>query len=109
MMPTMPPRGRLKLRPSISSRSPKPLRRPFDFDHQLAEPRAGRNVDLVGLVALLEFLGGQLLVARQARLALGLSRLRIGAHPLELARQRLAQRLALALLERQALFLLLEP
>jgi hypothetical protein len=28
MIPTMPPRGMLKLRPSMRTRSPKPLRRP---------------------------------------------------------------------------------
>ena len=32
-----------------------PCAEPCDLDHQFAQPRAGRNVDFVGLVALLEF------------------------------------------------------
>ena len=101
MMPTMPPRGRMKDRPSMRSRSPKPLRRPLTSITSSPRRSPGRDVDLVGLVALLEFARGQLLVALQAGLALGLAGLRVLAHPLELVLERLAQRLALALLELQ--------
>src|SRR5262249_50710359 len=85
------------------------LAQPLDADHQVPEPLAGRNVDLVGLVALLEFARGELLIALQARLALGLTGLGVLAHPFELVRERLAQRLALALLDGETLLLLLEP
>src|SRR6185437_2996538 len=67
----------------------------LDLDHQVAEARAGRDVDLIGLIALLELTRSELLVARQARLALGLPRLGIGAHPFELARHGLLERRAL--------------
>ena len=85
------------------------LAQALDLDDQVAQPRSGRDVDLVGLVALLELLGGELIVAGQARFALGLTCLRIGAHPLEFARECFAQCVALAFLERQPLFLLFEP
>src|SRR4029077_10262296 len=67
-------------------------------DHQVAEPLARRDIDLVGLVAFLELARGELLVALQGALALGLTRLGVLPHPLELVRQRLAQPLLLALL-----------
>src|SRR5256885_520716 len=67
-------------------------------DHQIPETLPGRNVDLVGLVALLEFARGELLVALQPRLALRLARLGGLPYPLQLASEALAQPLALALL-----------
>src|SRR5262249_17499729 len=78
-------------------------------DHQVAETLTRRNVDLVGLVALLDLARRELFVALQSRLALRLPRLGILPYPLELVRERLAKRLALTLLECQPLFLLLEP
>src|SRR5205807_293274 len=39
------------------------LAEPLDLDHQIPEPLSGRDVDLVGFVALLEFARGELLVA----------------------------------------------
>src|SRR6185437_8982397 len=74
------------------------LAQSLDLDHELSEALAGRDVDLVGLVTLLKFPRGQLLVALQAGLALGLTGLGILPHPLELVLEGLAQRLALALL-----------
>src|SRR5579864_1663024 len=85
------------------------LAQPLGRDHQIAEPLARRNVDLIGLVALLELARGELLVTLQPRLALRASRLRVLPHPFQLMRQRAPQRLLLALLEREALLLLLEP
>jgi hypothetical protein len=79
------------------------------LDHEVAEPRPRRDVDFVGLVAGLEFDRGQLVELAQARLALGLARLRVGAHPFEFARERAAQPFLLLLLLREALLLLLEP
>ena len=80
-----------------------------DLDHEVAEPRTRRDVDLVGLVPRLEFHGGQLVELAQARLALRLARLGVGAHPFELARERAPQALLLLLLLREPLLLLLEP
>src|SRR5690606_3866147 len=87
----------------------EPLFQSAGFDHQIAEAWSGRNVDLVGFVALLEFLRRQLLVALQARLALGLARFRVGAHPLELALERTTQTLLLLLLHGETPLLLLQP
>ena len=80
-----------------------------DLDHEVAEPRTRRDIDLVRLVARLEFHGGQLVELAQARLALRLARLGIGAHPFEFARERAPQALLLLLLLREPLLLLLEP
>src|SRR2546427_9624254 len=55
---------------------------------------------IFGFVALLEFARGELLVALKPGLALGLARLRVLPHPLQLVGEGLAQRLALTLLER---------
>ena len=69
----------------MSTRSPKPLVRCVDLDDDAAQPRARRDLDLleVELAGLLG-LGGHLLVALEAGLALGLPALGVGAHPLEL-------------------------
>jgi hypothetical protein len=67
-------------------RSAAGRRRPcagLGLDDQVAQARARRDVEFVGLVALLVVLE-QLLEARQARLALGLAALGVGAHPLQL-------------------------
>src|SRR5207253_7246410 len=85
------------------------LLQPLGFDHQVAEVRPWRNVDLVGLVALLHVGGLELLEAREARLALRAPSLGIGAHPLELLLHRLDSPRLLLRLDLQALLLLLEP
>src|SRR5688572_11175558 len=85
------------------------LAQALDLDHEVAEARARRDVDLVGFVARLEFDGRQLLELPQARLALRLPRLRVRPHPLELARQRAPEAFLLLFLLGEALFLLLEP
>src|SRR5690606_22239502 len=85
------------------------LREALGLDHELAEARARRNVDLVRLVAGLELLRRQLLEERETRLRLRLTRLRVRAHPLELLLDRALTGLLLLLLEREPLLLLLEP
>ncbi len=56
----------------------------MELDDLVAETRPRRNVDLVGLVALLDLAGLQFLEAVEASLALGLAPLGVGSHPLEL-------------------------
>jgi hypothetical protein len=109
MTPTMAPLGSSNERLSNSSLSPKPLLELFRLDDLVAEPRAGRDVDLVGLVALLVLARRQFLEAGHARLALGLASLRVGAHPLEFLLHGLdAGALGLGFLL-EALLLLLQP
>ena len=79
------------------------------FDHDVAEPRARRNVDLDLLELLRRVLVEQLLVGVEARLALGLTRARRHADPLELALQRLLTLALGLLLLGQPLLLLVEP
>ncbi len=64
---------------------------------------------LLGLVALLRFLRGQLLEAGEARLALGVPALRARAHPFKFGLHRLLPGGGLLFLDLQALFLLLQP
>ena len=77
--------------------------------HEVAEPRAGRDVDLdaVELHALL--LGEQPLVRREPRLRLRVPRARAHPHPLELARERPPAGRLLLLLGGEPRLLLLEP
>src|SRR3972149_2902243 len=82
MMPTMPPRGRLNDRLSISSRSPKLLLRPFASTTR--SPRRGRDEDFLGFVARLEILRRHFLVTLQACLAFGVPALGVLTHPLKL-------------------------
>ncbi len=56
----------------------------LELDDLVAQARAGRDVDFVGLGALLEFLRLHLLEALQAGLGLGLAGLGALAHPLQL-------------------------
>ena len=85
------------------------LAQPLGVDDDVAEPRAGRNMDLRGIDLALAFIGEHLLIGVDPRLRLGLAGLRRGTHPVELARQRLhAGVLGLALLL-QPLLLLLQP
>ena len=79
------------------------------LDHDVAEARPRRDVDLDLVDLLLRVLVEQLLVGVEARLALGLAGPRRQPDPLQLALQRaLAPALGL-LLEREPLLLLLEP
>ena len=81
------------------------------LDHEVAEPRAGRDRDLQLVLALLGRFGfgDELVVRVDARLALGLARTRREAHPFELAGERAPPRLVDLLLLREPLLLLLEP
>ncbi len=87
----------------MSSRSPNALVRPRGLDHEGAQARARWDLDLleVQLAGLLR-LGSHLLVATQAGAALGLPGLRVGAHPLQLIGQPLAQLRVLGPLHLQA-------
>ena len=105
----MPPGGSLKVRSSISRRSPKPLLEALEIDHVLAEPLGHRNGDLRGLGLLLAGLLQQFLIALVARLGLGLARLGRGRDPFLLARQRALMRGVLAAFLREALLLLRQP
>src|SRR5208282_4621100 len=79
------------------------------LDHEIAEPRAGRDDDLHRVGRLLLGLRDQALERGDARLRLGLARARALAHPFELLRDRALARLLLAALLLEALLLLLEP
>src|SRR5581483_9751751 len=68
------------------------------LDHDVAEPRAGRNVDLDAVELDVLLLGEQALVGTETRLRLRVARSRTRLHPLELARERApARRLGLLL------------
>src|SRR5262249_25368115 len=85
------------------------LFQPARFDHRIAEPRTGRDVDFGGLDFLRGVLLQELFVRLQERLPLRLSRPRRHADPFELAFERLlAPRLGLLFL-REAVLLLFEP
>ena len=109
MTPTMPPGGSLKVRSSISSRSPKPFLRCCGLDDQIAQARPGRDRDLAGLGGAVGVLRQQRLVGGDAGLALGLARPRRLPDPFQLALERALPRLLLLLLLRQPLLLLLQP
>ena len=79
------------------------------FDDQIPQALARGNVDLVGLVALLKFLRGQLFIALQPRFGFGLTRFRVGSHPFQFAFQGFRQRVLLPLFLSQALSFLLQP
>ncbi len=74
----------------MSSLSPKPFAEVLGLDDDVAEARArrDRDLELVRRVPLGFGLATQLLVRGEARLALGLARLRRHPHPLELALER---------------------
>ena len=79
------------------------------LQHDVAEARTGRDVDLGGVdLAHPVGLGRHLLVARQTRLALGLAGLGVGAHPLELALEHLGALGVLLALDLEAVLLGLE-
>ena len=109
MTPTMPLRGSVNDRSLISGAAVETLVEVLDLDDDVAQPRAGRDLDLleVELAGLLR-LGGHLLVAPQARLALGLPGLGARPHPREFVLQPLLQLGVLAALDGDALGLLLQ-
>ena len=79
------------------------------LEHDVAQPRAGRDVDLGGVdLAVAVGLGGQLVVPRQTGLALRLPGLGVGPHPLQLALEHLGALGVLLPLDLQALLLGLE-
>ena len=109
MMPTIAPGGTVKLRSSISRRSPKRLGHVLELDHLVAQALARRDEDFVGLVALL-------VVDRTAvpRSAPGApcpwcGRPWRSAHPFQFLGDRLLARLFGRLFLLQALVLLLQP
>ena len=81
----------------------------FRFDDDIAQALARRDVDLVGLVAFLEFARGELFVTRDARLVLGAAAFRARAHPLEFGRELLAQAFVGSLFRGETRALLFEP
>ena len=85
------------------------LAQPLGLDDDVAEVRRRRDVDLHLVELDVALLRDERLEVRQARLLLGLAALRVLAHPLELGGDRALARLLGALLQRQALLLLLEP
>ena len=107
--PTIPAGGSEKERSSISSLSPKALRR-WSASITRSPRRGPAGMWICTCVELdLLVLGQQRLVAGEARLRLLAPALRVLAHPLELRGDRAAARAVLALLMREALLLLLEP
>ena len=107
--PTIPPGGSEKVRSSISSWSPKPLRR-FSASTTTSPRRVAGGMWIWTSSSLtLRSSATQRLVVLQARLLLGLAALGVLAHPLELGGDRALARLLGLLLLRQARLLLLEP
>ena len=92
MIPTIAPAGTTKLTSSISSRSPYALRHSDEFDDLVAEPLGDRDEDFLCFVAPLIFVTRKLFEARDAALALRPAALDAGAHPLQLALERLPAR-----------------
>ena len=79
----------------------------LEFDHFIAQALAGRDEDFLRFVALLVFLTVQLVKAGQTRLRLGLTALRVLAHPFQFFLQRLlAGRFARLFLLQAGLFLI---
>ena len=109
MTPTMPLRGSVNDRSLISVPAVEALVEVLDLDDDVAQPRAGRDLDLleVELAGLLRF-GRHLLVAPQTGLVLRLPRLGAGPHPGQLLLQPLLQLGVLAALHGDALGLLLQ-
>ena len=82
----------------------------FDgFDDQVAQPRAGRNLDFQLVGPVFELLGRHLFVGLDAGLALGLPGLGRRADPFQLAGERLLPGGGLLLFDGQPASLLLEP
>ena len=87
----------------------EPLAQPLGIDDDVAKARACRNMDLGGVDLPAVVLGKHLFISVDPGLGFGLAGLRRGAHPVQLARQRLhAGILGLAFLQK-TLLLLLQP
>ncbi len=108
-MPTIAPGGILKLSVVDQQALAVALRHVLELDDAVAQALGHRDEDLLRLVALLVSYERTAPRSAPARLALGLPRLRIGAHPLELLLHGLDARDFLLGLDLQALLLLLEP
>ena len=81
----------------------------FDFDNDVAQPRAGRYVNLVGLITFLVTGRGQFRKLAQSRLGLCLTSLRIRAHPLKFGCHRLLACFFGRFFVGQAFFFLFQP
>ena len=109
MTPTIAPAGMRNERSSIRSLSPYALRT-FSNSITASPSRSATGMKIsLRLVALLVLVGGEVVEARDARLALRLPALGVLAHPLELVLHRLDARRLLLRLGFEALLLLLEP
>ncbi len=105
----MPARGRREGEVVDQGATVEALGQPLGLEHDVAESRTGRDVDLGGVdLAHPVGLGRHLLVASQTRLALGLAGLGVGAHPLELALEHLGALGVLLALDLEAVLLRLE-
>ena len=105
----MPARGRREREVVHEQTTVEALGQALRLEHDVAEPRTGRDVDLGGVdLAVAVGLGRHLLVAGQPRLALGLPRLGVGPHPLQLALEHLGALGVLGPLDLEALLLGLE-
>ena len=109
MMPTMPPGGRRKLTFSKITRSPYDLPRFDGLDDQIAQPRAGRDLDFEFVRRSSNLLGDHLFVGVDAGLALRLPGLGRHADPLKLAGERLLAGRLLLLFDFEPLRFLLQP
>ena len=107
--PTIAPAGMTKAEVVDEHAIAERLAHVLEFDHRVAEPFRDRYEDLLRLVPLLVLVGREFLEARDARLALRLPPLGIGADPLEFLVHRLHAGVFLLLLGSEALLLLLEP
>ena len=80
-----------------------------ELEDLVAEALADRDEELMGFIALLVIDFRHLVEALQTRLALGLARLGVAAHPLQFLLHRLHVRIDLLGFGFQARFLLLQP
>jgi hypothetical protein len=85
------------------------LRDVLGLDDHVAEPLAGRDVDLDAVEADVLLLGEEALVRCEPRLRLRVPRARAHPYPLELAGERAPPRRGLLLLDREPRLLLLQP
>ena len=85
------------------------LREALCLDHEVAEARAGRDVDLDLVESHILLVGEELFVGAESRLRLGVARPRAHPHPFELAGEGAAACRFLLLLHGQTSLFLLEP
>jgi len=79
------------------------------LNYLVPQSRAGGDIDFIGFVAVLEFLGLQFFKSLQARLALGLTTLRVAAYPLQLGLNGFLVRGLLSFFLLQSLLLGIQP